>query len=811
MPPVPPAKRSGRLRLSRWLQPPSLALWTVLVAATVEVVVLSWAQWQNYLDFIPRQGDLGNYNQSMYTSVHLEGFFYYTTNIPGGTNGSIFAAHFSPTLLALVPIYALWQSPVALIVLKQAALAFACVPLFGLARVYFRSDWLAATFAFLYLLSPFTTTTDWNNFDPETLLPITLISALFFFARGRFWPFIACWALALGTIEAAPPLLFLFAVGGLVGTYLAPSSGPYWTSAQQRKPLLIALLISVVWVGFAALELFVVGPRGGAFGSGYATRYSVLGATSLPDVIPQALLHPGHAGAALNYQLTAKLVFLFMMLAGAGVLWVLGGLRYLLAFGGYFGLALLSNASNFYALGSEYPALIFGFLFAGLVEGTVLLTDFLRGERPEHRHLALKSQLTIQTREIALWLSGQSPGDPAGTEFGRDLEATVQALRDDRLELAESRLLRLRRRIEAAGRCVPVENEPLSAPSSAEAPAVISIPTRPSLASRSRSAIPFVPVIVAVVCILCACALSNPLAQSPLGGEASQNWGVAQLNQSAQILQSALNSVPPRASVLTTEHLFPQLSNRPNAFVVATNRHLPGNESLSQDLDNWANQSQFIAIDYPMDPQNALILQNDTELSGFGVYVEEGGAVIYERGWTGRPAIFEPWNETVAGSYFRGHSTSTSSKYATSLGPTLYHAPGGASGETLWSGPQFVTLPLGTYTVTFNLEVASPSTGRQLALFVKDSAVAVVDKPLLTLGGYTYYKATVHPASTSLKLVAEQNVTASQADNAFTRTQVKLTFELSQPSYVEFPAIEVSTSMSVYLVSTSVLQTAAST
>ena len=398
---IPNEPSSTWLRIRSWIPRPSLVILLIAAAALTETGVLAWIQWGNYLAFIPTQGNLGNYNQALYTTIHGQGFFYYTTNIPEGSNGSIWAAHFAPDLFIILPIYAIAPSPVTLIVLKQLALTLGALPLYGIAKTYFRNEFVPILFSGLYLISPLTLTADWNTFDLEPLFPLALLLSLYFFSKGRNWPFLACWLLALGTIEATTPLLALFAAGGLIGTFLAKPSSAYWTAAQQRRPLFAALVIAVVWLGVAALVLYSAGSRGGGFGNAYAIRYTILGADSLPNVLPQAVTHPGAAAAALRFGESGKILFVELILISTGALWLLGGLRYILPIGGYLALALLSNNAGAYTLGTEQAVLLLGFLFAGTIEGAVLLSDWLGGVNPEQRHLDLRFRLAKEARELA--------------------------------------------------------------------------------------------------------------------------------------------------------------------------------------------------------------------------------------------------------------------------------------------------------------------------------------------------------------------------------------------------------------------------
>ncbi len=793
--------RSARRLLPYWLPRPSLGLWLVLAAATVETILLSWAQWQNYLSFVTTQGNLGNYSQAFFDTVSGHGFLYYTTNIPSGSHGSLLAVHFSPTFYALAPLYAVAPSPVTLLVLKQAAIAFAAVPIYGLARTYFRTELVPVVVALGYLVSPLATNVDWNSSDPEDFLAISLLFALFFLARGRLWPFIVCWILALGTIEAAPPLLILFTVGALLGTLAPGATRIYSTLQQERRALGVALVTATGWMALAVGVLYAVGPHGGAFGATYARRYSVLGANSLPDVVVRAIGHPAAAGAAFQFDGSEKLVFLGVLVAAGGAIWLLSGPRYWLPIAGFLAFVLLSNASTEYSLGSEYVALVVPFIFAGLVEGLARCSDWLTQGGRVDRRTSLRLGLEQWEANIERRASVLSARPDA--EVTLRLERARRALAEDRLAAAEDEL---RRAAWLVGTKTPTwgavpalagSDEGGSAPASDSPPLA-----RIRLASARRIGpaawIAILAVAVSLMAILGAA--GSPLNASPLGGQSGRVEGVVSPTASDSQLDAVLDLIPVGASVLTTNHLFPQVSSRPDAFTVPVDRYLPDNETLAQDLDAWANQSRYVAVDYAVDPLGSEILITDANLSNFGVRSAENGAVLLQRGWTAGPTLWLPTVESLAGASLKPVNSTVSGRYSTGLGDTLFHSAGGQVGGRLWEGPSLIDLPLGVYKLTISYEVASSAAGPAVQFSVFASTARVVDTPLFSVSGETYYAASMGASSAPSQTLASANASVTSAGTTYHLQTTTLNFTVDRTSYLSFPATELSTAMSIYLV-----------
>lgn len=789
-----------------WVPRPSTALAVVLAAALVETIVLSWTQWDNLLSFLPSQGDLGDYNQAFFNTISGHGVFYYTTNIPSGSNGTALAVHFSPTFFALLPLYAVAPAPITLLILKQAALAFAAVPLFGLAKVYFRRDLVPTTFALLYLVSPLTTTVDWNNVDPESFLPITLLFALYFFARGRFWPYIICWILALGTIEAAPPLMIIFAVGGLVGSLFATSSGSYWSPAQQRRPLFVGLAAGLAALALGAAVLYAGSPRGGGFGAPYARRYSVLGATSVPTVVSRVATHPTLAVQALQFGGGEKVVFLLIILVAPGIVWLFGGLRYLFAVGGFLFFVLLANVPAMYSLGAEYTGLVSGFLFAGAIEGAAQISVWLDHKDLRSLRARLRSDLAAAAQSVGNALAAASLLEAQQSNLAERWQLAKENLGADRLGVAEEHLRYVAARLGMSpptwASCPNVLRFTQVSP---EAPGAYSGQARRRTGLRhvNRS---IIPIAIAVAAVVGVSFVSNPWASAPLGGSPQIRWGLVTPGPEQMELADELALIPDGASVLTTGHLFPQLSSRHNAFVVPSHRYLPVGETIEQDFDNWANQSSYVAYDYNLDREDAQILVTAANLSGFGVLASSAGGVVLERGYEGSPVMWTPFADAIAGSALAHPNASISSHYSTGLGQTLYHAAGGVVGETLWQGPSLTAIPFGNYSVSVALEIRTNSSGNQLRLTAVETPAYVNDTPEFTLDGETYHEASVHPETVPSVHLGQYVVSTQSATSGFVAINETFSFTIDSSSYLSFPATLLSTDLSVYLVSLDVVQ-----
>ncbi len=801
----------GRWRLYLTQLPrPSWTVIGILIAAVVEVVILVSVQTSNYLAFTSSQGDLGNYNQAFFTTVHGQGWFYYTTNIPAGSGGSLFAIHFSPFLFLLVPFYALSPSPVTLIALKQIALALGALPLYGIARIYFERRAIPIVFAALYLISPLTLAVDWNNFDPEAFIPLTTLAALYFLLRGRFWWFLAAWILTLSTIESIPALLALFAVGGLVGTFFWPPSSPWLTRAKERRYLLAALVTALAWLGVAYVALIAISPNQGSFGQVYEARYLVLGANSFQDVLPQALLHPWAATAALQYQESQKVLFVEVMILASGAVSVLGGLRYLLPFGGYLALALLSNSTPLYIFGAQYTAYVSALLFVGAIEGTVFLLALFSETSYERRRSDLKNRLEQETRRLTELARGIPLEGVSRAEAVNRLQKAADRVSAGDLPSAALELQGARRilievtRGDRGNNFVPGEQM--------EAAGV-----RPGLASRIRAwrkpggagrvnASELAICIVPIICILVASGLANPLLSNPAAGGYSIAYGEVNPNAFDTNLQSVIDRLPAGGSVLTTNHVFPEVSDRPDAYTISSGEFIVAPTNFSTALNRFVSQSDYVLTDYQIDPTSAVFYRSLGNLSGFGVYAAQDGAYLYERGWTYSAAYFVPWGKTFAGgSLIPTQGNVVSQQVQSSFGPSLYHPAGGNISEKLWSGPNDVAVPPGTYQVTFSFEIRTTNASASVLFRVAESPASVNVAQYATSSLGSHYRVSLVPTKSVNQTILGQSKYAAY-DSQLTTSSMTIDFAWSGTGYLDFPAFEESTKMSMYLLGISLVQ-----
>jgi uncharacterized membrane protein len=624
--------RLGRSKLVQYRYADWIAL---AVGVGVFSAVVGWVWGLRYWAFQTNAWDLGIYFQGMYTTAVDHRLFYYTAELPAGTHGYLFSTHFSPFLFLLVPAFSLAPTPSGLLVLQAIGLGLGAIPTYFLARFKLNSGAWAALFAGIYLLSPLTVGTGWYDFHPEAFLPVTALTAFYFYERRQLYPFLAAFVLTLSVIETMAPFLILFGVVTLVG-------GLWWyrkeATAERRTQIWFgawAVVLAVAWYALAAAVVLSINQSGGSFGAAYARSWSVLGAQSILDVFPRALTNPVAAGAALSYSAGGKLLYVVILLGSFAFLPIFGRLQYVLPGAAWLGLALLSNNVGYYVINDQYVAYVLPFLIPATITGI-------------------------------LWLR------------------------------------RVHFRWKPVGR-----RGPLTAA-------------------------------VLVVALVSISAASSPFLAQPIGSFNAVPHGIPTLTAHDRLLHEVIGMIPAGAAVLTTSRIFPEVANRTDAYVSPVSSAFVQNLTFEGVVAQYVAESRYVLVDYEIDFKGAVILLDFANLTGFGLEAAAGGAYLYERGWTGAPALWVPYTYSIAGGYLSPELANVDHAVTTPLGPTLYHAPSDGVGA-IWKGPVLEGIPPGQYRVEALVQLNASQPGPTAAFTVLNATVSL-EETETTFGsiGHTY-------------------------------------------------------------------------
>ncbi len=263
--------------------------------------------------------------------------------------GNHLGTHFSPFLFLLVPIYALWQRPLLLIMLQALVLGSAAFPLFFIALKILGQKWAAFFVALAYLsYAPVFGAANYG-FHEDAFVPLCLFWLFYAYLYNKkklYWLFLI---LALGCKENVAPGLAIF------GLYLA-------VRGEHRRIGIYTFTVSVVWF---IVAVFAVMPaiKGVPVSEGML-RYRFSGEIghSIGEIMQNFFKRPGFFfGYAFQAHKCAYLLKLFLPL----VFLPLGSPIFLLAIMPALAQNLLYKYPQGTSLASQYSVQMVPYLFYG--------------------------------------------------------------------------------------------------------------------------------------------------------------------------------------------------------------------------------------------------------------------------------------------------------------------------------------------------------------------------------------------------------------------------------------------------------------
>ncbi|MEM1717923.1 MAG: DUF2079 domain-containing protein [Thermosphaera sp.] len=201
-------RRCFILFFSRFLR--DRPLFVIFLLSVLYSCLFTSLSFTNHYSFRTLAGDLGIFNQALYSSLNFGLLFYDTIEL-----GSHFQFHFDPILFLILPIYSFAQTPLLLLAIQSIALGFAAVPAFLISRAVLKSGSLALLISLCYLLNPSIHGINLYDFHPDCFFPLLFFSSLLFIERGRLLKSAFCMFLALMCKETAA-----FTVAA-IGVYVA--------------------------------------------------------------------------------------------------------------------------------------------------------------------------------------------------------------------------------------------------------------------------------------------------------------------------------------------------------------------------------------------------------------------------------------------------------------------------------------------------------------------------------------------------------------------------------------------------------------
>lgn len=247
----------------------------VIVLGLVFGLVLFGFSYLRYRTFKAHIHDLGLISQTLWST--LQGYpFRNSINPEIGYSANYLGNHFSPGLLAWLPVYALVGSPVALLLAQSFVLALGVWPFYRLCRDEL-DPWPAAALTGLWVIQPALWFSGLYDFHHET--SCATLGLVVWLCHRRDRPFLMCLVLAfMASLKEHIPLL-------------TAAFGVYLALFTQRRRLGVGIaLVSVVYLALV-MGLFVPYFNDTSSHSYFDRRYPHLG-KSARDALVTCLTHP---------------------------------------------------------------------------------------------------------------------------------------------------------------------------------------------------------------------------------------------------------------------------------------------------------------------------------------------------------------------------------------------------------------------------------------------------------------------------------------------------------------------------------------
>jgi len=336
----------------------------LFLIAVVYVVIVSSLAISRHYAFGTNTWDLGIYSQSLYTTLNHGKILYYTAELTGNPSGSLFGIHFSPFLFLLAPVYAIYQNPVTLLILRPIAISIGLIPLYWILREQQLNNRGVTFFlATIYLVYP-PITTPLSNFDVEVFLPALFLFAIHYFRKGKLFHSYIFVALALMVNEFVPLIVMAMAVYVFLLHREEIVNGLRSRKLTKNAIFSITLLLSgILFFNLASAVITTFNPN--ALSTKW--EWEEFG-TSPGEIATNALTNPAKTIQVLLNDGQNKFFYITALFGPLAFLSFLDPLTLIMTLP-WLMASLLSVNPLYYAIGTQYPAFVSPFLFVAAING----------------------------------------------------------------------------------------------------------------------------------------------------------------------------------------------------------------------------------------------------------------------------------------------------------------------------------------------------------------------------------------------------------------------------------------------------------
>ena len=328
------------------------------------VIIVSTVAISRHYTFYTNAWDLSIYSQSLYSTLNHGKLLYYSSELAGNPSGSLFGIHFSPFLFLLLPIYAICQNPVTLLILRPIAISIGLIPLYWILREQqFNSRLLIFFIVIVYVVFP-PINAPLSNFDVEAFLPALSLFTIYYLKKAKLLHSYVFVLLSLMINEFVPLIIMAMAVYFFLLHRKEIINGLRSKKITKNAIFSVLLLLTgIFWFILAGTVITHFNPNAlstkwewGEFGT--SPGEIVTNVLANPAKTINVLFNDGQAKFLYITSLFGPLVFLSFL----DPLTLIMTLPWLMA-------SLLSVNPLYYAIGTQYPSFVSPFIFVAAING----------------------------------------------------------------------------------------------------------------------------------------------------------------------------------------------------------------------------------------------------------------------------------------------------------------------------------------------------------------------------------------------------------------------------------------------------------
>jgi uncharacterized membrane protein len=343
----------------------------LFIMVLIYVTVISSLAIMSHYSFYTNAWDLGIYAQALYSTLNHGKLLYYSVEAIGNPQRSLFGIHFVPFLFFLVPVYALYQSPITLLILRPIAISMGLIPLYWImCESKISSRGLKIVLAAIYLIYP-PMLGSISNFDVLSFLPALFLFALHYLRKGdnlRAYIFII---LALMVNE----FVSLIVVAAAFYTLLLNRKGVLNGLRCKKidKNMFFSMLLlstGILWFTLACTVITHFNP------AALQTKWEWGKLGSSPsEIILNILTNPIKALNAFFNDGQRKFLYIFALLGPLAFTSLFEPLALVMAIP-WLAASLISINPLYYSIQTQYPAFVAPFIFISAIDGLKKLMSF---------------------------------------------------------------------------------------------------------------------------------------------------------------------------------------------------------------------------------------------------------------------------------------------------------------------------------------------------------------------------------------------------------------------------------------------------